>query len=66
MLSSAPIGVLLVIRVYDFGLLENIKKLIWLFIKVFVLICRISMRKERKLKKVCYDLEVQKQNVVTS
>jgi hypothetical protein len=39
---------------------------IWLFTEVFVGICRISMSRKRKLKKVCFDLEVQEQNVVAS
>jgi hypothetical protein len=36
----------------------------WLFIKVFVWICRIAMGGKRKLNKVYYDQEVQKQNIV--
>jgi len=39
---------------------------IWLFIEVFVWICRISIGRRRKLKKVCCDSEVQQKNVVAS
>jgi hypothetical protein len=45
--------------------LKKVKDSIWLFIKNFVWICRITMGRKR-LKKVCCDQEVQKQNVATS
>ncbi len=64
-LASAPIKKR-VTRVYGFGPLEKVKIIIWLFIKVFVWICKISMDRGKKLKKVCCGPEVQKQNVVTS
>jgi hypothetical protein len=46
-------------RFFAFGLLKKEKNPIWLFTNVFVWICRIAMGRERKLKKVCCDQEVQ-------
>jgi hypothetical protein len=61
MLSLAPTNAPFkgrIVHVYGFGPLEKVKKLIWLFIKVFVWICKISMGRKRKLKNVSCDPKV--------
>jgi hypothetical protein len=67
MLSSTHVGAPLKGRtthVYGYGLLQKLQISLWLFINVFVWICRIAMGRKRKLKKVYCEQEVQKQNVV--
>jgi hypothetical protein len=48
-LTSAPFKKK-TIRFYGYGPLEKVKKSIWLFTKVFVWICSITMGRKNKLK----------------
>jgi hypothetical protein len=68
MLSSTPTNAFLeggAICFYGSTHLKKVKNWIWLYIKVLVWICRIAMGREKKLKKVCCDWKVRKQNLVT-